>query len=119
MQKFVEAEDQRQFVPRDHHATNDSTTAESFFVDPGKPLKLDFLRFQGEDTVSRVLTLHFSYYNTPVQQRILLASYNMDGEALVWFQDVRMLEYSQDGMLSIKLYRFALALQPMMMQWKL
>ena len=61
MQKFVQAEDQRQFVPRDHHATNDSTTAESFFVNPGKPLKLDFLRFQGEDPVSRVLT-YFAFF---------------------------------------------------------
>ena len=49
MQKIIEAEDRRKFVPRDHHATNDSTTAESFYMNPGKPLKLDFPRFQGED----------------------------------------------------------------------
>ena len=56
MQKIIEAEDRRQLVPRDHHATNDSTTAESFFVNPGKPLKLDFPRFQGEDPASQVLS---------------------------------------------------------------
>lgn len=35
------------------------------------------------------VTQYFSYYNTPVQRRLLLASYHMDGEALVWFQDAK------------------------------
>ena len=56
MQKIIEAEDRRKFVPRDHHATNDSTTAESFYMNLGKPLKLDFPRFQGEDPASCILS---------------------------------------------------------------
>ena len=32
---------------------------------------------------------YFSYYNTPAHQNILMASFHMEEEVLVWFQDVK------------------------------
>ena len=63
--------------------SNDSTTMVP------KSLKLEFPRFRGEDPLCWVYKAnqYFQLYNTPLSQRILLASYHMEDEALVWFQD--------------------------------
>ena len=55
-----------------------------------KAVRLEFLRFKGENPSGWVYkdNQFFHLYNTPVNQKILLASYHMEDEALIWFQDV-------------------------------
>ena len=54
-----------------------------------KAVRLEFPRFKGENPSSWVYKAnqYFHLYNTPVNQKILLASYHMEDEALIWFQD--------------------------------
>lgn len=51
-------------------------------------VKLDFPHFEGENPAGWVfkVTLFFEFYQTPPAQRLLIASYHMEGEALVWYQ---------------------------------
>ena len=55
-----------------------------------KAVRLKFLRFKGENPSGWVYKANqfFHLYNTPVNQKILFASYHMEDEALIWFQDV-------------------------------
>ena len=50
-----------------------------------KTVKLDFPRFKGENPLGWVYKAQqfFQLYNVPLNQRILLASYHMEDEALV------------------------------------
>ena len=52
-----------------------------------KSVKLDFPRFKGDDPASWVYKAnqYFSFYQTPLNERLLMASFHMDGDALVWF----------------------------------
>ena len=54
-----------------------------------RPITLEFPRFFGEDPVSWVYKAnqYFKYYNTPIGEKLILASFHMEGEALIWFQD--------------------------------
>lgn len=54
-----------------------------------KPLKLEFPRFDGENPSAWIYKANqfYSFYQTPIGQRAFLASFHMDGDALVWFQD--------------------------------
>ena len=54
-----------------------------------RPMTLEFPRFFGEDPVSWVYKAnqYFKYYNTPIGEKLILASFHMEGEALIWFQD--------------------------------
>ena len=54
-----------------------------------RPVRLEFPRFSGEDPASWVYKAnqYFKYYNTPIAEKLMLASFHMEGEALVWFQD--------------------------------
>lgn len=54
-----------------------------------KVVRLEFTRFKGENPSSWVYKVHqfLQLYNTPPNQKILLAAYHMEDEALVWFQD--------------------------------
>ena len=54
-----------------------------------KSVGLDFPRFKGDEPVSWVYKAnqYFSFYQTPLNERLLMASFHMDGDALVWFQD--------------------------------
>ena len=54
-----------------------------------KPIKLDFPRFSGEDPTSWMYKAkqYFGYYQTPTAKRLMVASFHMEQEALVWFQD--------------------------------
>ena len=54
-----------------------------------KSVRLDFPRFKGDDPASWVFksSQYFSFYQTPFDERLLMASFHMDGDALVWFQD--------------------------------
>ena len=53
------------------------------------PMKLEFPRFSSEDLVSWVYKAnqYFRYYNTPIGEKLMLASFHMEGEALIWFQE--------------------------------
>jgi hypothetical protein len=54
-----------------------------------RTLRLDFPRFDGVNPSgwSYKVNQFFSYYQTPPNQRIRMASFHMEGEVLVWFQD--------------------------------
>ena len=52
-----------------------------------RSVKLEFPNFKGENPAGSVYKAHqfFQLYNTPPNQKILLASYHMEEEALIWF----------------------------------
>ena len=54
-----------------------------------KNLMLDFPRFHGEDPTCWIYKTNkfFSFYGTPEHQKVLMASYHLNGEALISFQD--------------------------------
>ena len=53
------------------------------------PVRLEFPRFFGEDLASWVYKAnqYFKYFNIPVEEKLMLALFHMDEEALIWFQD--------------------------------
>ena len=54
-----------------------------------KNLRLDFPKFHGEDPTCWVYKTNqfFSYHNTPEHQKVMMASYHLEEETLIWFQD--------------------------------
>ena len=52
--------------------------------------RLDFPRFNGDNPSGWIYWANqfFNYHQTNPHHRILLASFHMDGKALVWFQDI-------------------------------
>ena len=52
-------------------------------------MKLEFPRFFGEDPTSWVYKAnqYFRYYNTPIGEKLMLASFHMEAETLIWFQE--------------------------------
>lgn len=54
-----------------------------------KPLKLEFRRFDGVNPEVWIYKANqfYSYYQTPNGQKIFLASFHVEGDALTWFQD--------------------------------
>ena len=67
----------------EHRHFNSSTMAMTC------PVRLEFPRFSGEGPARWVYKAnqYFKYYNTPIAEKLMLASFHMEGEALVWFQD--------------------------------
>ena len=70
------------------------TNGESRYVNSStmalsRPVKLEFPRFSGEDPASWVCKAnqYFKYYSTPIAEKLMLASFHLEGEALIWFQD--------------------------------
>ena len=53
------------------------------------PVRLEFPKFSREDPASWVYKAnqYFKYYSTPIIEKLMLASFHMEGEALIWFQD--------------------------------
>ena len=53
------------------------------------PVRLEFPKFSREDPASWVYKAnqYFKYYSTPIIEKLMLASFHMEGEALMWFQD--------------------------------
>ena len=87
MQGLTEVENQWQ-----HRTTPSSpttTTQLDLLALVPKIVRLEFPRFRGENPSSWVYKAHqfFQLYSTPINQRILLASYHVEDEALIWFQD--------------------------------
>jgi hypothetical protein len=54
-----------------------------------RAVRLDFPRFEGENPSHWVYKVNqfFEYYQTPIPQRLRMASFHMEGDALIWFQD--------------------------------
>jgi hypothetical protein len=54
-----------------------------------RPMKLDFPRFKGGDPTAWVYRAlqYFHYYQVLEPEKVMHASYHLDEEALVWFQD--------------------------------
>jgi hypothetical protein len=54
-----------------------------------RPIKLDFPRFKGGDPTAWVYRAlqYFHYYQVLEPEKVMHASYHLDEEALVWFQD--------------------------------
>uniref|UniRef100_A0A7N2KR02 Uncharacterized protein n=1 Tax=Quercus lobata TaxID=97700 RepID=A0A7N2KR02_QUELO len=54
-----------------------------------KPIRLDFPRFSGGDPSAWIFRAEqfFRYYEIPKEEKVLNASYHLDDEALIWFQD--------------------------------
>ncbi|XP_075660010.1 uncharacterized protein LOC142629848 [Castanea sativa] len=52
-------------------------------------MKLEFPRFCGEEPASWIYKAnqYFKYYRIPKHEKLMMASFHMDGEALVWFQE--------------------------------
>ena len=52
-------------------------------------MKLEFPRFFGEDLASWIYKAnqYFRYYDTPIGEKLMLASFHLEGEALIWFQE--------------------------------
>ena len=76
----LEATRQRQ-TPRNHEIQSNTSTILAI----PKPLRLEFPRFSGEEPTGWVYKAnqYFRYYNTTLDEQLLLASFHMDGEALV------------------------------------
>ncbi|MCI42167.1 retrotransposon-derived protein PEG10-like, partial [Trifolium medium] len=55
---------------------------------PATSIKLDIPRFDGSDPMGWIFKINqfFDYHLTPDEQRLRIASFYMDGEALPWFQ---------------------------------
>jgi hypothetical protein len=54
-----------------------------------RAVRLDFPCFDGDNLSAWTYKVNqfFDYYHTPLYQCIRMASFHMEGEALVWFQD--------------------------------
>ncbi|KAF5462079.1 hypothetical protein F2P56_018118 [Juglans regia] len=52
-------------------------------------IRLDFPHFDGSNPGAWIfkVTQYFEYHQVSMNQRLLMASYHMEGEALVWYQD--------------------------------
>lgn len=67
----------------------ENRNASSSVMSLSHPMRTEFLRFSGEEPVNWVYKAnkYFKYYNTPVGEKLMLASFHMEREALIWFQD--------------------------------
>ena len=56
-----------------------------------RPMKLDSPRFSGEEPASWVYKAnqYFKYYNTPIGKKLMLASFHMEGKALIGSKKVK------------------------------
>ena len=54
-----------------------------------RPMKLEFLRFKRGDPTSWIYNAiqFFNYYQVHEAEKVMYASYHLDYDALVWFQD--------------------------------
>ena len=88
MQGFTEAGNQWQHRTAPSSPATTTTQLDSLVAVP-KRVRLEFPRFRGENPSGWVYKAHqfFQLYNTPINQRILLGSYHMEDEVLIWFQD--------------------------------
>ncbi|KAF8411843.1 hypothetical protein HHK36_004402 [Tetracentron sinense] len=53
-----------------------------------RAIRLDFPKFNGTDPIGWLYRAHqfFNFHQTPLQQRLPIASFHMEGKALAWYQ---------------------------------
>lgn len=73
----------------DHNLHHERVNNE-FRRDIHRGIKLDFPYCDGKNPVAWVFKAnhYFEYYQTSHAQKLLMASYHMEGDALNWYQDV-------------------------------
>ncbi|MCI56834.1 hypothetical protein A2U01_0078085, partial [Trifolium medium] len=69
----------------------------------------DVPRFQGTDPLGWIFKISqfFAYHNTPEEERIIVASFYLDGAALAWYQWM----YQNDQIVSWNQFLHALELR--------
>ena len=79
----LNSQDSNSHSPQRTVPVNQSSLALSF----ARSVKLDFPHFSGDDPVSWVYKAnqYFVYYQTLVTKKLLIASFHMELEALIWF----------------------------------
>ena len=70
-----------------HTPQRNTSQNQKFVLTLARPVKLEFPRFSGDDPSSWVnkANQYFGYYQTPITEKLLIASFHMDLEALIWF----------------------------------
>ena len=81
----LNSQDVNQHSPQRTIPTNQSSSTLSLL----KLVKLEFPCFLGDDLARWVYKVnqYFGYYQTPIAKKILIASFHMELEALIWFQE--------------------------------
>ena len=95
LQKLTKTEEQRQqevMSPKSSSPSPNSPITQVVSLPishMSKSVRLHFPQFKSDDLASWVYKAnqYFSFYQTPFNERLLMASFDMDGDALVWFQD--------------------------------
>lgn len=93
MQKWANSKEHRRKSSQSRgclvNATGSNEGYGTLPLGPIKNLRLEFPRFQGEDPTCWIYKANqfFSYHNTLEHYRVLMASFHLDGEALIWFQE--------------------------------
>jgi hypothetical protein len=84
-----ECDDQAWFHPEDHRDQMDDDFHHGDRLFQTQPLRLEFPRFDCDNPAGWTYKVNqfFNYYQTPLYHRIRMASFDMEGEALIWFQD--------------------------------
>ena len=79
----LNSQDSNSHSPQRTVPVNRSSLALSF----ARSVKLDFPHFSGDDPASWVYKAnqYFGYYQTLVTKKLLIASFHMELEALIWF----------------------------------
>ena len=79
----LNSQDSNSHSPQRTVPVNQSSLALSF----ARSVKLDFPHFSGDDPASWVYKAnqYFGYYQTLVTKKLLIASFHMELEALIWF----------------------------------
>ena len=89
LQKLSSFDQGSQGFESQRNGKNMNPNSGSALLPVSRTMKLEFPRFFGEDPASWVYKAnqYFSYYNTPIGEKLMLASFHMEGEALIWFQE--------------------------------
>lgn len=87
LQKLNAAENRESNLENSH--TPGNHTNHNLIPNLSGPMKLEFPSFFGEEPTSWIYKAnqHFTYYNILDNEKLMMASFHMDGEALVWFQE--------------------------------
>ncbi|KAH9685457.1 hypothetical protein KPL70_013962 [Citrus sinensis] len=101
--KLAETFSQSQRTPSRHDQTGTLRTSQGESAGERQPIpprvaKLDFPKYSGDDPTEWVnrVTQFFYYQETSEDQRVVLASYHLEGEANQWWQWLRR-AYQEDG----------------------
>ncbi|BAT94618.1 hypothetical protein VIGAN_08123700, partial [Vigna angularis var. angularis] len=78
-------------------------------------VKLDFPRFDGSDVLQWIFKVEqfFSYYNTPDDQRLIIAAIHLDKDVVPWYQMMTRMSHFTPGLLSLERWSWNLVPLPM------